>query len=195
MPAIGRPGPRNEISSMSSLQGHFLVAAPHQADPSLIEAVVLVVEHTDQGAFGVVMNGPGQPGNGAPAPEPDYRAEAAAGLGGLVSGPPMAIHAERYLAEAKVLPGVFFSAKEENVLLLMDQTEEPYKIFTACVEWGKGQLDDDVGRGIWRIVAATAEQIFADSNGLWERLSKQAFPLQLFDLIDPRHLAVNPLFN
>ena len=42
----------------------------------------------------------------------------------------------------------------------MDQTEEPYKIFTACVEWGKGQLDDDVGRGIWRIVAATAEQIF-----------------------------------
>ena len=118
--AIGRPGPRNdEISrrerGMSSLQGHFLVAAPHQADPSLIEAVVLVVEHTDQGAFGVVMNGPGKPGDGrSKRPEPDYRAEAAAGLGGLVSGPPMAIHAERYLAEAKVLPGVFFSAKRKT---------------------------------------------------------------------------------
>jgi hypothetical protein len=56
-------------------------------------------------------------------------------------------------------------------------------------------LDDEVERGIWRIVPATAELVFADSRGLWERLSRQAFPLELHELFDPTHLAANPLCN
>jgi putative transcriptional regulator len=179
---------------MSSLQGHFLVAAPQRADPNLVETVVLVVEHTNQGAFGVVMNSSSKPGDGAPAEE-DYRADAAAGFGGPVTGPLMAIHTEKYLAETKVLPGVFFSAKEENVLLLMEQTDEPYKVFTGYVEWGKGQLDADVRQGLWRIVAATAEQIFSDGKDLWQRLSKQAVPVQFLDLFDPKYTCVNALCN
>ena len=43
---------------MKSLQGHFLVAAPHQLDPNFVEAVILVVEHADRGAFGVIVNCP-----------------------------------------------------------------------------------------------------------------------------------------
>src|SRR5574340_949448 len=36
---------------MKSLQGHFLVAAPHEIDPNFVEAIILVVEHADRGAF------------------------------------------------------------------------------------------------------------------------------------------------
>ena len=43
---------------MKSLQGHFLVAAPHQLGPNFVEAVILVVEHADHGAFGVIVNCP-----------------------------------------------------------------------------------------------------------------------------------------
>ena len=42
---------------MNSFQGHFLVAAPHQLDPNFVKAAILVVEHTDRGAFGVIVNG------------------------------------------------------------------------------------------------------------------------------------------
>ena len=41
---------------MKCLQGHFLVAAPGQLDPNFAETVILVVEHTDRGALGVVIN-------------------------------------------------------------------------------------------------------------------------------------------
>ena len=77
-----------------------------------------------------------------------------------MTGPLMAIHTERTWRRPEVIPGVFFSAEEEeNVLLLMEQTDEPYKVLTGYVEWGKGQLDADVRQGIWRIVPATAERV------------------------------------
>ena len=43
---------------MNSFQGHFLLAAPHQLDPNFVEAVILVVEHSNRGAFGLILNGP-----------------------------------------------------------------------------------------------------------------------------------------
>lgn len=43
---------------MKSLQGHFLVAAPHQLDPNFAAAVILVVEHADRRALGVLVNCP-----------------------------------------------------------------------------------------------------------------------------------------
>jgi putative transcriptional regulator len=183
---------------MSSLQGHFLVAAPHQAKPNLVEAVVLVVEHTDRGAFGVVLNSPWEEDDVPPGRrdhQPAHLDSAATFLGGPVTGPLMAVHTEALAGEIEILPGVFFSAKEENVHPVMQQTEQPYKIFTGYVEWGTGQLDDEVQQGIWRIVPATGEQIFSDGQDLWERLVRQALPLQLHDLFDPRHISTNPLFN
>jgi len=45
-------------ANMNSLQGYILVANPHQLDPDFIEAVVLVVEHDDRGAMGVIVNCP-----------------------------------------------------------------------------------------------------------------------------------------
>ena len=43
---------------MRSFQGHLLVAASHQRDPSFMETVILVVEHSALGAFGVILNCP-----------------------------------------------------------------------------------------------------------------------------------------
>ena len=43
---------------MKSLQGHFLVAAAHQLDPNLADTVILVVEHSDHGAVGVIVTYP-----------------------------------------------------------------------------------------------------------------------------------------
>jgi putative AlgH/UPF0301 family transcriptional regulator len=34
---------------MKSLQGHLLVAAPHQLDPNFVEVVILAVEHAGRG--------------------------------------------------------------------------------------------------------------------------------------------------
>ena len=43
---------------MDSLRGQLLVGANHLRDPNFHRTVVLLLEHNDEGAFGVVLNRP-----------------------------------------------------------------------------------------------------------------------------------------
>src|SRR3972149_4051898 len=45
---------------MESLQGHLLLAAPSPPDPNCRRPVVLVAEHGEDGALGVVLNRPSE---------------------------------------------------------------------------------------------------------------------------------------
>src|SRR5919201_6300131 len=46
--------------SVQSLRGHLLVAGPGLVDPNFRRTVVLVGEHSDEGAMGVVLNRPSE---------------------------------------------------------------------------------------------------------------------------------------
>ncbi len=43
---------------MESLQGHLLIASPHLSDSNFVQAVVLLVHHSEEGTLGVVLNRP-----------------------------------------------------------------------------------------------------------------------------------------
>ncbi len=45
---------------MESARGQLLIAGPTLLDPNFWRTVVLVVEHTDEGALGVVLNRPSE---------------------------------------------------------------------------------------------------------------------------------------
>ena len=107
----------------------------------------------------------------------------------------MAVHTKALLGERQLLSGVFFSAKEKNVLSLMGQTKHPCKVFTGYTGWGPGQLDYEVEQGIWRVVPATPAQIFSDGRDLWEQLSRQASRLQLRTIFNIKHIPADPLLN
>jgi putative transcriptional regulator len=107
----------------------------------------------------------------------------------------MAVHTKASLGERQLLPGVFFSGKEKNVLALMRQAEQPLKVFAGYAGWGAGQLDFEVELGIWRVVPATAEQTFSDSDELWDEVSRQASRLQLQIMLNLKHIPADPLLN
>jgi len=182
---------------MNSFQGHFLVAAPHQLDPNFVKATILVVEHTNRGSFGVIVNGAGkessrlQQRNGSWCSPERLRLF----FGGPVTGPLMAVHTMASLGERQFLPGVFFSGQERNVLTLMRQPQQPCKIFFGYAGWVPGQLDYEVEQGIWRVVPATPEQIFSEDDDLWEQLSRQASRLQLRIMFNIKHIPADPLLN
>ena len=46
------------MSPVDSLRGHLLVASPSLLDPNFRRAVVLVTEHNEDGAAGLVLNRP-----------------------------------------------------------------------------------------------------------------------------------------
>ena len=41
-----------------SLRGHFLIAGPRLRDPNFFKTAVLIIEHSDEGAMGLVVNRP-----------------------------------------------------------------------------------------------------------------------------------------
>src|SRR3954465_370955 len=46
------------MTEVSSLTGRFLVATPPPADPTFGRAVVLLLDHDEEGSLGVVLNRP-----------------------------------------------------------------------------------------------------------------------------------------
>jgi putative transcriptional regulator len=182
---------------MKSLQGHFLVAALHQHDPIFARAVILVVQHSRRAAFGVIVDDSSE--NRGRREQRNFKrrlpARARLYFGGPVTGPLMAVHTRALFAERQLLPGVFFSATEKNVLSLMGQTEHLCKVFTGYAGWGPGQLDYELEQGIWRVVPATPAQIFSDGRDLWQQLSRQVSRLQLQTVFNMKHIPADPLLN
>jgi putative transcriptional regulator len=183
---------------MKSLRGHFLVAAPHQLDPNFVQAVVLVVEHADFGAIGVIVNclkdwhkQTSRQRNTKPRRPKGPRRY----FGGPVTGPLMAIHADELFSEIEVLPGVFFAGREKNVCALMRSREQPCKIFTGYAGWSPGQLEREIEDGIWRAVPATAPEIFAHGDDLWERLLRRAFVSALAGMCNIKHVPSDASLN
>ena len=181
---------------MNTLQGHFLVAAPHQLDPNFVGTVILVIEHSDKGAIGVILNCPKKQADCKHRKNSSERLSTALFCsGGPVTGPLMALHAKASLGEQQVLPGVFFSMEEKNVWKLMHHVEQPLMIFYGYAGWGAGQLEYEVEQGTWRVLPATPEQIFSVNRDLWEQLSRQASRQQLRIMFKLKHIPADPLLN
>ncbi len=197
---------------MNSLQGHFLVAAPHQLDPNFAETVILVVTHSQRGALGLIVNRP-QPRGGRPLWQRNFRRQGTVPIfgqrreasarkwdcplwfGGPVTGPLMAVHNVPAAANVTVLPGVFFAGRKKHVLAVLRQRRRPYKLFAGYVGWAAGQLEHETDIGVWRVVPATPAQVFSRRDDLWQELSMQASRLQLQVLYHVNYVPADPRLN
>ena len=89
---------------MNSLRGHFLVASKFLADPNFARTVVLLVQHDEDGAFGVVLNrraGSTVEELWSQVGQANCNSQQPVYVGGPVPGPLMAIHADRSQAEVE----------------------------------------------------------------------------------------------
>jgi putative transcriptional regulator len=187
-----------KAATMKSLQGHLLIASPLLLDPNFAKTVVLLIQHSPQGALGVVLNRPTSKKvkefwkeiSSTPC-----ESEARVCLGGPVSGPLMAVHTNQFFAEMEILPGVFFAAKREHLDGLVLQQDDPLKIFFGHAGWGPGQLDNEIKAGGWLTMAATTEYIFYPGDDLWERVSKQASRSSLQSMLKIKHFPQDPSMN
>jgi putative transcriptional regulator len=160
---------------MSSLAGHFLVAAPRLPDPNFFRSVVLMVHHTDEGAVGVVLNRPSnvrlvdvwEEATGQPCKSrrPIY-------VGGPVEGPPMAVHRRADCSEQEIVPGVYFTSDLDRVQQILAHEEEAYRIFSGYSGWAPRQLEGELEAGGWLTLPATDDLIFADDETMWKRIAE-----------------------
>ena len=161
-----------------SLRGHLLIAPAHMADPNFARAVVLLLQHDGDGAFGVILNRPTdqsirevwQQVQGAPC-----RSDEPVRAGGPVPGPLVALHGEADLGELEVLHGVWCTMSGERVANLVERAPEDLLLFAGYSGWGAGQLEAEMQAGSWLATEAKRGDLArSDLAGLWPRAFRRA---------------------
>jgi putative transcriptional regulator len=165
---------------MSSLAPGFLVAAPILRDPNFAGSVVLMVEHSEQGALGFVVN--------RVAAASLQRVLSRLGIADtpvhnqvpVMIGGPVSTQTGWIVFEAKELP-----EQREDVLMVTDslgvsaskqflidavkgETTGRAMLVHGYAGWGPGQLEAELRQGVWIPVDLDARVIFDTApEGRW----------------------------
>ncbi|HVS84505.1 MAG TPA: YqgE/AlgH family protein [Gaiellaceae bacterium] len=156
---------------MESLQGQLLIASPALLDPNFRRTVVLVTEHNDDGAAGLVLNRP------SPVPV----AEAVPALEALVEDGEQVWVGGPVQTDAVLVLGEFEDPDDAAVPLFgglgfpsLDDPDEIVpvtrrrRVFAGFAGWGAGQLEGELERDDWILEPADADDAFTDApEELW----------------------------
>jgi putative transcriptional regulator len=161
---------------MDSLAGTFLIASPHLPDPNFYRSVVLMIQHNEEGAFGVILNRPTDKtaseiwelfsDEPCSYSQPIY-------LGGPVAGPLIALHADVTVSEVQVLPGVHLSTDRTNLESLVRRDNDPLRLFVGYSGWAAGQLEGELEVGGWLTSKANRDDVFSDHESIWNQVASR----------------------
>jgi putative transcriptional regulator len=175
---------------VSSLQGQLLVAGPGLVDPNFWRTVVLVGEHSDEGALGVVLNRASETTVEEAVPELALLAEemGAVHLGGPVQPSAIVVLAdfvEPEEAQSLVLDSIGFLPSEVDPAVLGELRRA--RVFAGYAGWGPGQLEEELDEASWIVEPALAEDVFTeDPEGLWSSvLRRKGGPFSLLASMPP----------
>jgi putative transcriptional regulator len=148
-----------------SLSGRLLIASPSMAD-YFHRTVILVVEHSEEGAFGLVLNRPSETTVGEASPE---LAELIGEDHQLYVGGPVQPNAVTAIGEhpdpaeaSKLIVGT---------VGMVDLDSPPelsrVRIFAGYAGWGPGQLDGELEQEAWITDDAHPDDPFGEGDELW----------------------------
>lgn len=183
---------------MESLRANLLIAVPQLPDKNFYRTVVLIIQHDEEGAFGVVLNRPSNLTISSIwekiADEPCDNPQPI-NVGGPVQGPLIAVHTDDSLSENEIFPDVYFAAQMENLDQLVRQRSKPFLVFSGYSGWASGQLESEVEAGGWLTTPASYEYVFSDVDDLWKTVASDiGFDIMTHDM-GIKHVPSDPSSN
>lgn len=181
----------DDDGDLTSLRGQLLIASASLLDPNFHRAVVLVTEHTEEGAMGLVLN----------RPSPISVSDAVPHFGALVGdddrvyiGGPVQPEAVVALAELEDESAAVAMAVGDIGFLPSDVDPDEIapavrrvRVYAGYAGWGAGQLESELEDSAWILEQAEPEDVFsAAPEGLWsEVLRRKGGPYAVLALMPP----------
>lgn len=176
---------------MKSLEGHFLIAGQELTEPTFFQTVILLVQHDDSGAMGVIVNRPSETPLKKLWKQVEHGPCKFNGLlyrGGPCEGPLMALHDAPELADQTVLDGLYFTNGRDTIAELVAKPPQFLRIFAGYSGWAAGQLEGEMDEGSWRVSPAKRDQLTADDSQLWRKLTGDIIGAALIKAAHVKHV-------
>ena len=161
------------MGTMDSLRGRLLLASPALLDPNFHRTVILVAEHTDEGAMGLVLNRPAETTVGEAVPDlaPVAGADEPVHVGGPVAASSVVVLAEfddHALAGVLLEGDLGFVGNPTEDLDALAAGVRRARVFAGHAGWGPGQLDAELEEESWIVEPPLPDEIFtAQPEALW----------------------------
>lgn len=159
---------------MDSTRGQLLIAGPGLVDPNFWRTVVLIVEHSEDGALGLVLNRPSETTVGEAVSELEQLLDLD---DPLYIGGPVQPSALIVLAEFEDSSDAALLAFDDIGVLASGAQDDPAvgvhrgRAFVGHAGWGPGQLDAELERGDWILEPARSHDAFtSDPADLWQEV-------------------------
>jgi putative transcriptional regulator len=165
------------MKAMDTLQGQLLIASPSLLDSNFRRTVVLVTEHTDEGAAGLVLNRPSPASvlELVPELEPLVEDEEQVWLGGPVQPNAVLVLGEFVDPDDAAVPlfgSLGFPSLVEPDDVVPATTRR--RVFAGYAGWGAGQLESELGREDWIIEPAQNDDAFTEApDELWAEVLRR----------------------
>lgn len=163
-----------------STRHRLLLSVPDLGDVNFDQTVVYMVEHDDEGAFGVVLNRPSEtevadhlPDLRFPVVSPQvFFVGGPVSLGGLLALGRRAVGADP--VNAAMLGGPLVIVDPEALLGGEVEGLDAIRLYTGYSGWGAGQLDGELAAGAWHVVDAMVDDVLCvEPDVLWRNVMRR----------------------
>jgi putative transcriptional regulator len=156
-----------------SLRGKLLLASPTLLDPNFVRTVVLIAEHTEEGAMGLVLNRPADSTVLEAVPDLAWLTgeDDQVFVGGPVADTAVIVLAEfdrPEMAGALVDEDLGFIGTDADDPEVLEGAIRRARVFAGHAGWGPGQLEGELEDEAWIVEPPRREEIFSeDPEALW----------------------------
>lgn len=161
------------------LKGQFLLDGGKLRGSYFHRTVVLICNHDEEGAFGLVINraSDNRVGDLIVADLPDALKDQKLYAGGPVQPAALSyLHTSAFIPDGGILPNLSVGHSLEELVDIGESysPQTQVKIFAGYAGWSPGQLEDEMKRGSWLTFPATNDLVFlAQPDEIWRSIMKQ----------------------
>lgn len=165
--------------AFKSLKGQLLLDNGRLHGSFFHRTVLLICQHDQDGAFGLVLNRSSRSkvGEALAANLPEQLKTQEIFLGGPVQPQALSyLHSDVFLPDANVMPNLNLDHSLDDLVELGDSfsSTQRIKVFAGYSGWSPGQLDDEMKRDTWLTHPASIELVFQESpEALWGSILRQ----------------------
>ncbi|MEM9134659.1 MAG: YqgE/AlgH family protein [Actinomycetota bacterium] len=163
-----------------SLSGRILIARPEVRDTEVENpfegTLTLILEHSDEGALGLVLNRPSELAMADAFPEWE---ELAAGPSVLFAGGPVDRDALIALGRSEdgggaLVLGAHSVDLDAQPALVAAEGVSRVRVFAGYAGWAAGQLEGEIATKQWWVVDGTIDDLFTDEpERLWAKVLRR----------------------